>query len=382
MINFQPTFDAEVKEVLDVLPQQVIDWGTHVIGAQKAWAKRYTGKGVKFGVIDTGIDHRHPDLAPNVAASRSFVSGESGMDVLGHGTHVTGIIAGCNNGTGMVGVGSDAEIYSAKVFNSNGQMPNGAEEKAFEWLAHQGVTVINMSYGGWIPIDLPGGLEAAKKYEAFMKQFVDMGITLVAASGNSHIGKEVYDSVMFPARLESTLGIGAIAENLRRAGFSSAGDKVDFGMPGVDVYSTYLNGQYARLSGTSMAAPYFTGCVVVLQQWAQEVLGKYLSPSEVRKYLKEFAVDLGIEGFDVEHGYGKVNIGKVGTRLLNQTKIKLDAPPTIINGRTLAPLRAVVELGGGIFESFDNNTKTIKFVTGDGRRVTMQVGNNEMIIDN
>lgn len=374
--------DVEVKEILTSLPQQVIDWGAHAIGADKAWAKRYTGKGLVYGQADSGIDYNHPDLAPNMLKAKSFIDNTDGFDANFHGTHVAGIAAGCNNNVGIVGVAPDAKILSAKIFDKDGRNTSTAEFAALEWLANEGADVINMSYGGFIPNDIPAGAEYERKYKKFMDELEAAGIVLVAASGNGQSNVPItWDTVAWPARFDSVIAVGAISEQLERARFSSAGPAVEFAMPGVDIYSCYPGNRWMRASGTSMAAPKFSGCVLIVQQWALEVLGRKLTPAEVRKYLKEFALDLGLEGFDVEHGFGKVNIGKVGTRLYDKVKVKLDVPPTIIGGRTLTPLRPVVELCGGIFESFDNATKTMVFVLPDGRKVTMQVGNSEMVIE-
>ena len=378
MFNIQRTSDAEVKEILTALPQEVIDWGHGVVNMQRAWEKRLTGKGVVVGQADTGVDYNHNDLAPNILKAKSFVDSTSGIDSGYHGTHVAGIMTGCNNGFGVVGGSPDAKLLSAKVFRQDGSF--GGEYDALYWLASEGAKVINMSYGGYFPTDIPEAAQQVKEYEKFLQELVDSGVTLVAAAGNSGNARDKYDRVAWPARFDCVIAVGAISPELKRADFSSVGPAVDFGMPGTDIYSTYPGNRYARYSGTSMASPLTVSCIANLQQWALENLGRLLSPSEVREYLKSFAVDLGFEGFDVEHGYGVINIGKVGTKLLKETRIILAAPPTIINGRTLAPLRAVVELGGGIFESFDSETKVIKFVTGDGRKVTMQVDNPEMLI--
>ena len=376
----QPAFDVEIKEILTSLPQQVVDWGFNAIGANKALDKRYTGKGVVVGVADTGIDYKHPDLMPNVKNYKSFIDDTDGFDSGFHGTHVAGIIAGCNNGVGIVGGASDAQIVSAKIFGLDNRFTSTAEFKALYWLAEQGVDVINMSYGGLIPIDIPEAAVFAREYEGFLQELVDAGITLVAASGNSGNARDRFDRVLHPARFDCVIAVGAVGQTLQRADFSSVGDGVDFGMPGVDIYSCYPHNRWARASGTSMASPYFASCVAVLQQWSMEVLQRKLTPLEVRQYLKSFSVDLGIEGVDVEHGYGIVNIGKVGMRLLDETHVILDAPPIIFNNRTLAPLRFVIELSGGIFESFDARTRIIKFVTKDNRRVIMQINNRDVLI--
>ena len=176
--------DVEVKEILNVLPQNHVDWGTKLIGADSAWEK-FLGKGIKVGVIDTGVDYNHPDLEPNIKKVRSFIDDTDGFDSGFHGTHVAGIIAGAINDVGIVGVAPEAELYVAKVFGANNRFSSTAERAALEWLASEGVHVINMSYGGFIPIDIPEAKKSLDQYHALIKEIHNAGIQLVAASGNS-----------------------------------------------------------------------------------------------------------------------------------------------------------------------------------------------------
>ena len=117
---------VEIKEILNVLPQSYVDWGTKMIGAYKAWGK-YRGRGMKVGVIDTGVDYNHPDLEPNIKKVRSFIDDTDGFDSGFHGTHVSGIIAGADNGLGIIGVAPEAELYVAKVFGRNNYFSSLAE---------------------------------------------------------------------------------------------------------------------------------------------------------------------------------------------------------------------------------------------------------------
>ena len=146
---------VEIKEIFQVLPQAHVDWGTKLIGADKAWQK-YRGKGIRVGIIDTGLDYNHPDLAPNIKESRSFIDETDGFDSGFHGTHVAGIAAGSNNGVGIIGVAPEAEIYSAKIFAANGTTTTEAQYAAFKWMIEKKVHVVNMSFGGMFPTDLPG----------------------------------------------------------------------------------------------------------------------------------------------------------------------------------------------------------------------------------
>ena len=373
-------FDCEVKQILNTLPQSYIDWGIKLIGANKAWEK-YTGRGIKVGIIDTGIDYFHSDLKDNLIRCKSFIDDTDGFDSNFHGTHVAGISCGCNNGTGIVGVAPEAEIYSAKIFDKNGKTTTTAETKALEWMAEEGVHVVNMSYGGLFPIDIPGVKESLQKYHDCVKAVANAGVIMVAAAGNAGNPRDTLDRISWPARFPETFAVGAICQELQRAGFSSTGDMLDFAMPGVDVYSCYPGNKWARYSGTSMAAPFLTGCIALLQEYALKTKGRVFTFKEVKNELAKYAIDLGVEGIDPEYGYGMVNIGKIGAAILNKIIVMLDQPMTIQNNRTLAPLRFVIETNGGQVLGWDNNTKTVTFKTPAGKKVTMQVDNPEVTIE-
>lgn len=376
------SLEVEIKEILNVLPQSYVDWGTKLIGADKAWL-RYRGKGIKIGIIDTGLDYQHPDLSSNVKECRSFIDATDGFDSGFHGTHVAGIAAGCNNGVGVIGVAPEAEIYSAKIFAANNVTTTEAQYAAYKWMIEQGVDVINMSYGGLYALDIPGVADFLEEYHRRIKEMADAGIILVAAAGNSGNVNDTQDRISWPARFPEVLAVGAICQESQRAAFSSTGGLLDFAMPGVDVYSCYPGGQWARFSGTSMASPYLAGCVALLQEHAIAKKGRKLTFAEVKQELVKLSTDLGIEGVDAETGYGVVNIGKIGTAMADKTIVRLDQPMVLDKNtwRTLAPLRFIVEVNGGKIVSWDTPSLTVVFDTPGGKRVTMQVDNPEVIVE-
>jgi len=221
-----------------------------MLGADKAWEK-YTGKGIKVGIIDTGIDYSHSDLAPNIAKYKSFIDDTDGVDANFHGTHVAGISCGRNNGTGIVGVAPEAKIYSAKIFDKNSKTTATAEMKALEWMAGEGVHVVNMSYGGLFPIDIPGVKESLQKYHDCVKAVADAGVIMVAAAGNAGTPKDTLDRNFVAGTFSRNLCSRSYLPRIAKSRFSSAGDMLDFAMPGVDVYSCYPGNKWARYSGTS-----------------------------------------------------------------------------------------------------------------------------------
>lgn len=372
--------DCEVKEILTSLPQDYVDWGTKLIGADTAW-KKYRGRGIKVGIIDTGIDYTHPDLV--VKECISFIDNTDGFDSGFHGTHVAGIIAGRDNGVGIIGVAPEAEIYSAKIFDSQGKTTTTALFNAFRWMIEKKVHVINMSFGALYPPDVPGVADFLEEYHRRIKEMHAVGIILVAAAGNSGNPKDNLDRISYPARFPEVFAVGAISQELQRADFSSTGPDLDFAMPGVDVYSCYPNNRWARLSGTSMASPYLAGCISLLQEYALKTKDRLFTYDEIKKELIKYSVDLGVEGIDHEFGYGKINIGQIGSAIMRRTTMEIDQP-LIYNRETwrvLAPLRFVVEVNGGQILDWDSKSETVIFKTAMGQTVTMQVDNPVVTIE-
>lgn len=231
--------------------RQVVPWGVKRINAPNAWQVG-TGKGVKIGIVDTGIDAKHPDLKQNVKGTVDVAgSGGDGTDLHGHGTHVAGTIAAVNNEIGVVGVAPEAEIYGVRAFDKYGRAQISNIVEGVRWCVENGMHVVNMSFG-------------SKDESTSLRMAIDKGlargIIFVAAAGNS--GRD--NSVVFPARHPGVVAVSAISQDDRVAGFSSRGPEVDVTAPGDKILSTYKGGRYKTLSGTSMAAPHATGTVAVI----------------------------------------------------------------------------------------------------------------------
>ena len=124
-------------------------------------------------------------------------------------------------------------------------------------------------------------------------------IVLVAAAGNSGPRK---DSMIYPAKYSSVIAVGATDNNDVVAKWSSRGPQLSVTAPGVNIYSTYMGGTYATMSGTSMACPHVTGTVALIL-WKNPTL----SPDAVRGKLQSTAVDLGPAGWDPAYGYGRID---------------------------------------------------------------------------
>lgn len=227
------------------------------------WSVRKTGygNGLNFAektawIIDTGIDLDHPDLTVDQTRSRSFVSGQTTADDQnGHGTHVAGIIGAINNRTGLLGVASGAHLVALKVLNQEGEGRLSATIQAVAHVRQNGQPgdVVNLSLGG-------EGISQTLERE--VKAAADQGILFAIAAGNESQPAREHS----PARLNhaNVFTVTAVDSTDNFASFSNYGnDVVDVAAYGVRVPSTYRNGRYAILSGTSMAAPHVAGLLLI-----------------------------------------------------------------------------------------------------------------------
>lgn len=227
---------------------QTVPCGITVVGG----GANYTG-GKKAYVLDTGIDLDHPDLNVATYGFNAFTSGPDGNtldDLNGHGSHVSGTIAAKNNSIGVVGVAAGALLVPVKVLNRNGSGTTAGVIAGVNYVGANGASgdVANMSLGGSVSQSLDDAVLAASSG----------GIWFILAAGNSSAHAGNYS----PSRVNGTYvrTISAMNCSGSWASFSNYGNPpVDFCAPGVSVCSTYKNGGYASLSGTSMAAPHAAG---------------------------------------------------------------------------------------------------------------------------
>jgi subtilisin family serine protease len=224
------------------------------------WGVRRTGVGDGTGkrvwIIDTGVDTDHPDLDVDTILSKCFVGNETSVeDDNGHGTHVAGIIGALNNSIGVVGVASGARIIALKALNNDGEGSTSQLIRALNYVGQNAKSgeVVNMSLGSdTISLSLDNAVRA----------LAEKGILFSIAAGNESRNA----SLSSPGRVNhpNVFTVSAIDSLGRFASFSNFGnDVIDLAAPGVRIVSTYSNGRYARLSGTSMAAPHVAGILVI-----------------------------------------------------------------------------------------------------------------------
>jgi major intracellular serine protease len=274
--------DEEV-EVVSEVPK-----GIELIAAPKIWEKS-KGKGITVAILDTGCDVTHPDLSERIIGGRNFTDDDNGnpdvyTDYNGHGTHVAGTIAAVQNGTGVVGVAPEASLLILKVLDKNGSGQYDWIINGINYAVEQKADIISMSLGG--PEDVSELHQVIQK--AIAKQ-----ILVVCATGNEGDGQESSDELSYPGAYNEVISVGAINLQRRSSEFSNSNNEVDLVGPGEEILSTYLNGKYAKLSGTSMATPHISGALALIKEIANKNFERNLTEPELYAQLIKRTVPLG-----------------------------------------------------------------------------------------
>ena len=247
------------------------------IGATRAWDFSTGSSGVVVGIIDSGVQSTHPDLAANLLPPVNMLLGDdSAEDRVGHGTHVAGTVgAAGNNSIGVAGVNWNVSILPCKFIGYDGSGPISAALACLDYIARQkdaGVNIVatNNSWGG--PAYSQGLYDAIKAQLA-------RGILFIVAAGNGGsdgIGDDNDDVPTYPANfdLDNVVAVAATDRTDRIASFSNFGShSVALGAPGVGILSTVPDwrGNYDVFNGTSMATPHVTGTVALMKAWRPEL---------------------------------------------------------------------------------------------------------------
>lgn len=245
----EPDRIVSLATCFTVAEPRLITWNIHRVGFGN-------GIGKRAWVIDTGIDFDHPDLTVDATKSRSFVSGQtSADDDNGHGTHVAGIIGAKNNTVGVLGIASGATLISLKVLDKDGEGTLSSIIQALGYINN------NASAGDVVNMSLGEDITSATLNQQ-VQNTAARGIYIAIAAGNDNQPARNFS----PANAVGTniFTVTAIDSTDKFASFSNYGnDVVDYAAPGVRILSTYSNGRYAYLSGTSMAAPHMAGLLLL-----------------------------------------------------------------------------------------------------------------------
>ncbi|AUY54724.1 S8 family serine peptidase [Streptomyces sp. CB01881] len=305
-------------------------WDMTQIKADQAWAVTTGSPTVKVGVLDTGVDDQHQDLAPNFDAADSVscaygkADARTGAwrDVDTHGTHVAGTIAAAKNGKGVIGVAPGVKIASVRIAEPTSTLFYAENTVCgFVWAGDHGFKVTNNSYytDPW-QFNCPNDLDQAAIIEGVKRaqEYAEgKGSLQVAAAGNSNydLANKTTDSespndstpvtrtisnacLDIPTELPGVVTVAATGSGSGKASYSNFGRGViDVAAPGGDgatgVYSTLPGGKYGTKSGTSMASPHVTGVAALIAS-----ADPSLTPADIRARLATQANDLACPASD------------------------------------------------------------------------------------
>lgn len=264
-------------------------WDMRMIRADEAREVERGSRDVVVGVLDSGIDAEHPDLAEAVdpALSAGCLSGMPDPSAKAslpttspHGTHVAGTIAAADDGAGTTGVAPGVRLASVKVIDDRGTATPEAVVCGLMWSARQGFEVTNSSFA----VD-PWGLSCARTDQrTVVRQAIGRAVEYAKSNGTLNVAAATNEGVnlspslrgadntnaceALPAGLRDVVAVSSVGERGTKAGYSSYGlGVVNLTAPGGDdgvcVLST-VPGGYDSLCGTSMAAPHVSGVAALL----------------------------------------------------------------------------------------------------------------------
>ncbi|GJQ63776.1 MAG: hypothetical protein SCALA702_28290 [Melioribacteraceae bacterium] len=314
-------------------------WAFEKLGVSDAWDITTGSDDIILGVIDTGIDFFHPDLKNRMFVNSAEDLNNNGrydesdvdgidndgngftddifgwdftdrdgfpfdstggdyldwdnypMDEHGHGTYIAGILgAEANNISGIAGIMQKGKVLNLRAFDPAGYGEEDDVAAAILYAVSMGVQVLNMSFG-----------DNAFSYvlKDVIEYAYEQGVVMVASSGNSGSSAPHY-----PSGYSQVICVGSSSENDYVNAQSNYGSTLDLVAPGLNILTTDLNGSYAKIAGTSAAAPFVSATAALLLSQAD------YSNSEIKQIMKSTSVDILNDGWDERSGAGRLDIAK------------------------------------------------------------------------
>ncbi len=327
-VSLQPLEQAQQGADLVQEGNKRLEWNVARLGVEELWKQGITGKGIVVGIVDTGVDLKHPSLESKYRGFSedgkhshdynffdAFKQSSVPYDDNRHGTHVAGTVLGSTEDGYYTGMAPDAQWIGAKILSGRGSGSLSTVLAGIEWMLAptdasgrnpdptKAPDLLNHSWG-----TTDGRTQA---FRQVWKAYEAAGIVPVVAAGNS--GPRAA-SVGAPGSYPESIAVGATDKDDRVARFSSRGPspirdeknpegfKPDVSAPGHQVTAAVPGGGYQTLSGTSMASPAVAGVVALLLQKHPD-----LTNEEVRKALTTSARDIDAPGPDLNSGHGIVD---------------------------------------------------------------------------
>ncbi|MBP2320899.1 subtilisin family serine protease [Kibdelosporangium banguiense] len=302
---------ADVSKIwLNGRSRPSLDVSVPQVGAPAAWQTGHTGAGATVAVLDSGYDPKHPDLAGIVKGEKDF-TGQGIVDKVGHGTHVASTIAG--RGSKYTGVAKGADLLIGKVCGNRFCMDDEILA-GMQWAADSGAKIVNMSLGGGpgngvtTPLEIAINLLSAEK-----------GMLFVVSAGNDGPRNRVAS----PASADAALAVASVNKQDKYSTFSNPGPRLgdnaakpDIAAPGEDIVAARaegtladraVEGNYARLSGTSMAAPHVAGGAAILSAQHPDWTGQ-----QIKAVLMGSANPVNATIY--QQGAGRLDVGRASSQ--------------------------------------------------------------------
>ncbi|TEB06806.1 tRNA3(Ser)-specific nuclease WapA precursor [Pelotomaculum schinkii] len=292
---------GQVVEGQECIPGTAID-------VLSAWKLTKGSPGMLVAVLDTGIDINHQELVNNIFANQAEIPGDGidndyngyiddvkGWDFANHdnsiydtadefhGTHISGIIAATENGSGVCGVAPGVKILPIKFINGSIGYTSDAIE-AIEYAESMGARIINCSWGG------------SENNTALKDAIAQSNMVFVCAAGNDDSANPVYPAAF---DLPNVISVGAVNQSGQKASFSNYGAYVDLAAPGVSIISTTPQDNYGYMGGTSMAAGFVSGAAALLLSYqtdldAGQAVNRLKTCASPNETIKQFTSTGGI----------------------------------------------------------------------------------------
>ena len=316
--SVQPIIDGDLT---------AYQWMLEAVNAPEAWSVS-TGAGTTVAVIDTGVDATHPDLQGQVVPGGVVSLADDGTvsivdatvektsnDWYGHGSHVSGIVAGDADGNGITGIAPDAKVMPVQLLTRRSQMMSAiqfldAVTGAISFAVDHGADAMNLSLGTLAShiADTPRTAEyraaLARTCDA-VADATDAGVVVVAAAGN---GGFDFNLASAPASCPGAVSVAAVTPDFGQAFFSSFDPTVALSAPGFQVLSVdstvadMSRAAHIEESGTSMASPVVAGVAALVKS-----AHPGYDASDVLAAMTSTAQDLGAPGRDADTGFGLVD---------------------------------------------------------------------------
>ena len=351
--------EANIYKVDAITPNDSLlsdQWALEKIKAFDAWEITQGTDSVLLAIIDTGIEYFHPDLKnkiyinPGESGTKSnngidddnngFIDDYMGWDFVDragfpadtnsgdflnwdnnpydlisggfgyHGTFVSGIAgAETNNISGIAGIAPNIKLLNIRALDNAGFGEEDDAAAGILYAVKMGAKVINMSWGDY---------KFSYVLRDVMRYAHSQNVVLVASSGNSS-SSILIKAPHYPSGYTEVISVGNSTENDYRASNSVYGSTLDLMAPGTLIYSTNVEGDYVVASGTSAAAPHVSGTAALILS-----LNNFTN-EEVKQILKSTTDDIGEQGWDEQHGAGRLNMERA-LRVLAPSNIKINFP--------------------------------------------------------